>query len=156
MDNHRIAITLMAMQGVLFAIETAMIHHIGPLANVMQLSLLRSTARLAVVAVLARNIGWSIFRTKQLPLQLLRGFLSVTYAWVMMYSYSRLPFADATAISYIQTAYIAIFSVFILHEKVTWRNWTAVALGITGAALLVNPRSSAGISSIWSPCSAPA
>ncbi|WP_210183166.1 DMT family transporter, partial [Bradyrhizobium lablabi] len=139
MENHRFAVTLMALQGVLFAIETAMIHHIGQLANVMQLSLLRSTACLAVVAVLARNIGWSIFRTEQLPLQILRGFLSVTYAWVMMYSYSRLPFADATAISYTQTAYITVFSVLILHEKVTWLNWSAVALGIIGAALLVKP-----------------
>src|SRR5262245_7532334 len=57
----------------------------------------------------------------------------------MMYSFGRLPFADATAISYTQAAYIAAFSSIILHERVTPLRWTAVVVGIGGAALIAKP-----------------
>jgi drug/metabolite transporter (DMT)-like permease len=139
MKNHRLSAGLMITQGVLFAVETAMVHQIGPRASVMQLSLLRSLAGLFVVAVLMRGIGLAVVRTRHLPLQLLRGFVTVAYSWVMFYSFSQLPFADATAIAYTQAAYIAVFSAIILQEVVTVRRWTAAVIGIIGAALIVKP-----------------
>jgi len=139
MKSPRLAVSLMIAQGFLFATETAMIHHIGSRASVMQLALLRSLAGLVLVAALTRHVSWSIAKTRQLPLQLLRGFVSVSYSWVMIYSFGRLPFADATAISYTQAAYIAAFSAIILHERVTPLRWTAVVVGIGGAALIAKP-----------------
>jgi drug/metabolite transporter (DMT)-like permease len=139
MKRPRLAVSLMIAQGFLFATETAMIHHIGSRASVMQLALLRSLAGLVLIAALARHLSWSVAKTQQLPLQLLRGFVSVSYSWVMMYSFGRLPFADATAISYTQAAYIAAFSAIILHERVTPLRWTAVVVGIGGAALIAKP-----------------
>jgi len=139
MKGPRFAVSLMIAQGFLFATETAMIHHIGSRASVMQLALLRSLAGLLLIAALTRHVSWSVAKTRQLPLQLLRGFVSVSYSWVMMYSFGRLPFADATAISYTQAAYIAAFSAIILHERVTPLRWTAVVVGIGGAALIAKP-----------------
>jgi drug/metabolite transporter (DMT)-like permease len=139
MKSPRLAVSLMIAQGSLFATETAMIHHIGSRASVMQLALLRSLAGLVLIAALTRPLSWSVAKTQQLPLQLLRGFVSVSYSWVMMYSFGRLPFADATAISYTQAAYIAAFSAIILHERVTPLRWTAVVVGIGGAALIAKP-----------------
>src|SRR5262249_30640938 len=75
----------------------------------------------------------------QLPLQLLRGLVSVLYLWVLMYSFAHLPFADATAISYTQAAYIAVFSALILNERVTALRWVASAIGMVGALLIVKP-----------------
>ena len=106
-------------QAILFAVETAMIHHIGARGSAMQLALLRSGAGVILVGFLAWKTGWSVMKTSQLPLQLLRGFVSVLYLWVLMYSFARLPFSDATAISYTQAAYIAVFSALILNERVT-------------------------------------
>ena len=126
-------------QAILFAVETAMIHHIGSRGSAMQLALLRSGGGLTLVGLLAWNTGWSVMKTSQLRLQLLRGLVSVSYLWVMMYSFARLPFADATAISYTQAAYIAVFSALILNERVTPLRWTAVAIGTVGALLIVKP-----------------
>ena len=42
MTNRRLAVGLMIAQAILFAVETAMIHHIGSRGSVMQLALLRS------------------------------------------------------------------------------------------------------------------
>ena len=137
MKNQRLAIELMVGQAILFAVETAMVHHIGQRCSTMQLALLRSVAGMLLVALLSRT--WSVMKTHQLPLQLLRGSVSAAYLWVMMYSFAHLPFADATAISYTQAAYIAGFSALILHERVTTLRWSAIAIGIGGALLIIKP-----------------
>ena len=139
MNSQRFAVGLMIGQAILFAVETAMIHHIGPRGSAMQLAFLRGGGGLMLVGLLARKTGWSVLKTKQLRLQLLRGFVSVSYLWVLMYSFARIPFADATAIAYTQAAYIAVFSALILNERVTPLRWLATATGIVGALLIVKP-----------------
>ena len=139
MNPERLAIQLMIGQGLLFAAETAAIHQIGSGASVMQLALIRGAAGLILALLLAREIGFAVLRTRQLPLQLLRGSVTVLYLWVMIYSFSHLPFADATAISYTQAAYIAVFSVLILREPVTRLRWAAAGVGIVGALLIAKP-----------------
>ena len=139
MNNQRLAIGLMSGQAILFSIETAMIHHIGTRGSAMQLALLRSAAGVVLVGVLGWKTGWSVMKTGQLPMQLLRGLVSVLYLWVLMYSFTHIPFADATAISYTQAAYIAVFSALILNERVTGLRWIASAIGTAGALLIVKP-----------------
>jgi drug/metabolite transporter (DMT)-like permease len=137
--NQRLAVGLMIAQAILFAVETGMIHQIGSRGSAMQLALLRSAAGVTLVGSLAWKTGWSVLKTNQLPLQLLRGFVSVLYLWVLMYSFARMPFADATAISYTVAAYIAVFSALILNERVTPLQWTATAIGSIGALFIVKP-----------------
>jgi drug/metabolite transporter (DMT)-like permease len=129
----------MVTQGLLFAVETAAIHQIGSRVSLMQLSLIRAAAGLGLAIILARKIGLVVLRTRQLPLQLLRGSLGLLYMWVLMYSFARLPFADATAISYTQAAYIVVFSVLVLRERVTRLRWAGAAVGIIGAILIAKP-----------------
>jgi drug/metabolite transporter (DMT)-like permease len=138
-NGQRMAVGLMTGQAILFAVETAMVHHIGARGSAMQLALLRGAGGVMLVGFLAWNAGWSVMKTEQLPLQLLRGFVSVVYLWVLMYSFAHMPFADATAISYTQAAYIAVFSAVILNERVTALRWIATAIGIIGALLIVKP-----------------
>jgi drug/metabolite transporter (DMT)-like permease len=139
MNSERLAIQLMIGQGVLFAAETAAIHQIGSRVPLMLLALIRAGAGLGLALVLARHVGLAVLRTRQLPLQLLRGGVGVLYLWVLIYSFSHLPFADATAISYTQAAYIAVFSVLILHEPVTRLRWAGAAVGFVGALLIAKP-----------------
>jgi S-adenosylmethionine uptake transporter len=138
-NGQRMAVGLMTGQAILFAVETAMIHHIGPRGSAMQLALLRGCGGVVLVGFLAWNTGRSVMKTEQLLLQLLRGFVSVLYLWVLMYSFAHMRFADATAISYTQAAYIAVFSAVILNERVTMLRWIATAIGIIGALLIVKP-----------------
>jgi drug/metabolite transporter (DMT)-like permease len=137
--SERFAIQLMVAQGVLFAAETAAIHQIGSRVSLMQLALVRAAAGLALALILARQMGFAVLRTRQLPLQLLRGCVGLGYMWVLIFSFSHLPFADATAISYMQAAYIAVFSMLILGETVTRFRWTGAAIGIAGALLIAKP-----------------
>ena len=139
MNSERLAIRLMILQAAMFAAETVIIHQIGSRASVMQIALVRGLGGLIVAFAFARSIGLAVLRTRQLPLQLLRGSVSLLYLWVMIYSFGHLPFADATAISYTQAAYIAVFSVLILGETVSRSRWIAAALGIFGALLIAKP-----------------
>jgi len=139
MNSERLAIRLMIAQAALFAVETAIIHRIGAHASVMQLAFIRGAAGVVLALILARHIGFAVVCTRQLPLQLLRGGVALLYLWVMIYSFGHLPFADATAISYTQAAYIAVFSVLILGETVTRSRWVAAVIGIGGALLIAKP-----------------
>jgi drug/metabolite transporter (DMT)-like permease len=139
MTPRRLAILLMIAQAALFAAETAAIHQIGTRLSVMQLALLRGVGGVVVAVVLARKFGLAVTRTSQWSLQLARGMVSLGYLWVMMYSFARMPFADATTISYMQVAYIALFSALILHESVGRNRWLGAALGIAGALLIAKP-----------------
>jgi len=139
MNGQRLAGLLMITQAVMFTIETAMVHHIGTGASVMQLALLRGVGGVLLVAVLARGVGWAVVKTTQLGLQLMRGVVAVAYGWVLMYSFALLPFADATAISFTVVAYITLFSALILHERITTLRWMASAAGMIGALLITKP-----------------
>ena len=127
MAPHRLAIHLMILQAVLFAAETAAIHQIGTRLSVMQLALFRGVGGVVLAFLLACNFGLAVMRTGQLRLQLARGAVSLGYLWVMMYSFARMPFADATAISYMQVGYIALFSALILQEPVGRNRWLHVS-----------------------------
>jgi drug/metabolite transporter (DMT)-like permease len=139
MQNQRLGTGLMIGQAILFAVETGMIHQIGSRSSAMQLALLRSVAGLMLVGLLAGNTAKSVLKTNQLPLQLLRGLVSVVYLWVLMYSFAHMPFADATAISYTQALYITVFSALILNERVTIFQWAATTIGTVGALLIIKP-----------------
>lgn len=136
---ERFAIRLMIAQSVLFSAETLVIHQIGARLPVMELAFFRAAAGIALAVLLGHRMGFALLRTRQLFLQLLRGSVAAAYLWVMIYSFAHLPFADATAISYTQAAYIALFSALILGETVTPNRWAAAALGIGGALLIAKP-----------------
>lgn len=139
MSGARLAAKLMIGQSTLFAAETIVVHQIGSGIPVMELAFIRAAAGVALALILAWPHGLGALRTQQFLLQLLRGGVAAGYLWVMMYSFSHIPFADATAISYTQAAYIAVFSVFILGETVRPSRWAAAAIGIAGALLIAKP-----------------
>ena len=139
MKEQRVAIWLMIAQGVLFAAETAAIHQIGAGASVMQLALIRSAGGVLLAVGLAWNVTGGVLRTPQLPLQLLRGGVTLLYLWVLIYSFAAMPFADATAISFTQTGYIAVFSRLILGETVDGARWGAAVIALLGALLIAKP-----------------
>lgn len=139
MRADRLAVMLMIGQSAMFTAETAMIHQLGPYAPVVLLACIRGLSGVALALLLARYLGIGVLQTQQLPLQLLRGAISLLYLWVMIYSFAYLPFPDATAISYTQVAYVAIFSVIVLDEKVTSSRWVATGICLVGALLIAKP-----------------
>src|SRR5262245_24523948 len=97
-----LGIALIIAQQLCFTVETTAIHHLGGVLTVMQLSFLRSAGGLLVVLCLIPSVGRSALRTVQSGLQGLRALVSLAYQFVMMYSFTAIPLAGATAIGYTQ------------------------------------------------------
>ncbi len=112
----------------------------------MHFGIIRGFAGVVTAMLFARR--WDVFCTEQFPIHMLRGIAALTYGWVLVYSFSRLPFADATAISYTQSVYIALFSIFILGEPISRLRWLSVLFGIGGALLIAKP-TFAGLGTVY-------
>jgi drug/metabolite transporter (DMT)-like permease len=139
MSRERAAIALIVAQAVAFSIDSIAVHRIGTQLGVMQVACLRSLGGLLLVGALAGGVGWSVFRTGWWWLQGLRAAASIGYLWIFVYSFSRVPLVDATAISYTQALYLTLFSALILGERVTAARWAASAVGVIGVMLIVKP-----------------
>jgi drug/metabolite transporter (DMT)-like permease len=143
---ERLAICLIVMQGGLFSAETALVHHLGSAISVVHFGVIRGFAGVVTAMLFARR--WDVFCTEQIRIHVLRGLAALTYGWILVYSFSRLPFADATAISYTQSMYVALFSILILGEPISRLRWLSVFFGIGGALLIAKP-TFAGLGTVY-------
>ena len=65
------------------------------------------------------------------------GVLSLT---MLYFAITRIPIADATAISYSAPIFITVLSIFLLGEIIGIRRWSAVVLGFIGVLLIAQPQ----------------
>jgi drug/metabolite transporter (DMT)-like permease len=139
MMRERTGIVLMLIQQLLFTVDTAAIHRLAGSVPLWQLGLFRSIGGVSLALCLAPSIGWAVFRTRHPILQSVRAVVTIAYAWVLMYSFEVMPFADATAIGYTQAIYVAFLAPPILGEIVGSRRFLAVLIGIAGTLMIVKP-----------------
>lgn len=139
MRDERVGIALILAQQLLFTLDTAVIHHLSGQISLWQLGFLRSISGLGIAACLATTVGWAVFHTRHPVLQLVRSAATVGYAWVLIVSFSVMPYADATAISYTLAIYVALLAPPILGEVVGSRRYLAVIVGMVGAVLIIKP-----------------
>ena len=122
------------------AIEMALVHGIGDRASAMQLGFLRSLGHGLLLAVVVLVSGKAlIVRSNNVKIQLARGIFSAGGIWALYYTFAHMPLIDATALSYTRALFMTIFAALVLHESVRGVRWLGVALGLSGAALIIQP-----------------
>lgn len=102
--------------------------------------------------VLARALGqlfWTtphflrdpigLVTTKQLKLNLLRGGFSAVSWYMYFISFSSLPLATATVLSFTSVLWVTALAGPVLGERVRWRRWTATLVGFAGVVAIVRP-----------------
>ena len=140
--RHR-GVILILISYLLMTGETVAIHQIGTDATPLQFILMRSIGGVVLVALLARNIGLSVFRTGTLWLQFVRAALTMVSLWGLFYGFAVLPLADATAVTYTRAVFLSVFAVLILHEHMGPARWFAILAGIVGGLIVIRPAFSA-------------
>ena len=85
--------------------------------------------------------GYRRLWTSKLPLHLLRGLLVVGANSFFFLGLAVMPLSDATALFFIAPVVITIFSVVFLGEKVGKFRWSATAIGLIGAVIMLRPTS---------------
>src|SRR5215831_12400805 len=135
------AIGLKLISALLFAAMSALVRQLGDVAPVGQMVFFRSAfAVLPVVLVYAiRGELVTAVRTNRPLGQLGRGLLSVCGMFTNFSSLTRLPLADATAISFASPLITVALAAVILKERVRIYRWTAVLVGFVGVIVMLIP-----------------
>ena len=85
--------------------------------------------------------GLTVFKSKQLTFQILRGALVLTATMTFFSALSYLPQAEATAINFLAPLLVLCLAPFFLKEPSRIHRWIAALFGLLGVLLIVRPSS---------------
>jgi len=132
------AVLLSIAAALFFTLETMVVKAITdvPLATIV---LARSIGQLlwTAPAILRDPIG--LMRTRALPMQILRGLLSITSWYLYFFAFSGLPLATATVLSFTSVLFVTALAGPVLGERVRLRRWSATVVGFAGVLVILRP-----------------
>ncbi|MDU9002247.1 DMT family transporter [Sedimentitalea todarodis] len=91
------------------------------------------------LALVQMEGGWTILKTRQPGLHLLRGLLVVLSNMSFFIALAVIPLADATALFFVAPLFITVLSIPILGEKVGPLRIGAVLVGFAGVLVMQRP-----------------
>lgn len=89
--------------------------------------------------LLLSTIGLSGLSTSRPFGHAIRTVSGITSLSLMFFAISRIPIADATALSYSAPIFITLLSAFMLKETIGLRRWLAIFVGFIGVLLIAQP-----------------
>ncbi|WP_349435994.1 DMT family transporter [Pararhizobium sp. A13] len=126
----------------IFSIQDAISKHLGGLYPPVLITMIRYWAFAAfAIALASRTQGGlsAAAKTKRPVLQILRGVLLAFQIVVVIFSFSTVGLAHSQAIFSSGPLFVALLSMPLLGERVGWRRWTAIIIGLLGVLLILNP-----------------
>ncbi len=136
--NARGALWMM-LGAVFFSVMAVLIKSLGGRLGSPVITHFRALFGLAVVMPFALRYGIGGVKTGRLPLHILRGAIGSCAMMLGFYSLTKLPLADAVALSFTRPFFLIILAVVFLGEVVRLRRWSATAVGFVGVVVMVRP-----------------
>jgi S-adenosylmethionine uptake transporter len=96
----------------------------------------------AIPVIYARpaSESWAtMFHMKHPGLTLLRAAAGVGAGMCGFYAFSKLPLSEAYTLLFMMPFFVTVLSVIFLKEKTGWRRWTALAVGMIGVLIVIQP-----------------
>ena len=114
----------------------------------MQVASLRCLASLPLI------VGWvgvrggfrQVLRVR-FGVELLRGGIGIVTLSAFVYGLRRLPLSEAYGIFFVAPLLLTVFAALILHERIEWQRWAAVAVGLGGVLIVLRP-TGAGVATL--------
>jgi drug/metabolite transporter (DMT)-like permease len=104
--------------------------------------LLRSLFTLVLLSPFIWRAGTAAFvHAPRRGLQVVRVALIAVEVAMFFWAVSQMPLADAQTFYLAGPIYVTALSVWLLHERVGWRRWTAVLIGFSGVVVALRPSS---------------
>lgn len=126
----------------IFSVQDAVSKHLGMSYPPVFVGMIRYWAFAAFAiffAMRSRDGLIAAFRTERPWLQILRGVLLASQIPIAITSFTVVGLAQSQAVFASGPLFVALLSVPILGEKVGWRRWTAIGVGLCGVLLILGP-----------------
>ena len=139
-NNNVKGILALCLGSLVFSLQDSAIKSISGAEAVTLAIVFRAFISLPILALMTYfNGGLGQLRDKQWKLLLLRGaILLVSYTSYFM-AFPALPLAEAIALYFMVPLIVTILAVPMLGEKVGWKSWAAVSLGLVGVFVILQP-----------------
>ncbi|MEM7254799.1 MAG: DMT family transporter, partial [Pseudomonadota bacterium] len=101
-----------------------------------------TAARFLFQSLFLLPFAWSLresWSTRSLLWNAARGVLIATTTTVFWYSLTFLPLAEAIAIFFVEPLILTVLSSVFFGERVGWRRYSAVLIGLLGALIVIRP-----------------
>ena len=139
-QNTRLAILLILITTVMFAMLDTGVKYVGQFYPVLQIAWARYVFQMVVVPmVIGRTRPRDILRTKRPGLQVLRSMMMVGATLSFFTAVNLMPVAEASAIGMISPLLVTALALPLLGEQVGRRRWLAVLFGLIGALIIIRP-----------------
>ncbi|WP_411033736.1 DMT family transporter [Shinella sp. BYT-45] len=142
MDSKRLGYVFTLLAILIFSLQDAISKHLGSAYPPVFIAMLRFWAFGAFAMVLgARSPGGlrAAAATKRPILQVLRGTLLAFQIVVTITAFTTVGLAHSQAILASGPIFVALLSMPLLGERVGWRRWTAIGVGLCGVLIILNP-----------------
>jgi drug/metabolite transporter (DMT)-like permease len=106
----------------------------------MQIAAVRGLSSLPIVVIwVALSGGFGQLVRVRFPLHIARGLLGIGMLAAFAYGLRHLPLTEAYSIFFVAPLLITAFAVPILGERVGWRRWVAIIVGLCGVLIVLRP-----------------
>ncbi|KQZ48656.1 hypothetical protein ASD54_17520 [Rhizobium sp. Root149] len=125
-----------------FAIQDGLSKHLGLTHSPIQVAMVRYWAFVAFAIVIAMQSEGGLrraVRTSYPVLQVCRGLLLFLQILLSIVAFTKVGLAQSQAIFAAGPIFVALLSMPILGERVGWRRWTAILIGLVGVLLMLWP-----------------
>ncbi|MCP4490555.1 MAG: DMT family transporter [Gammaproteobacteria bacterium] len=139
-QNPTTGFAAMMLSVTLFSMMDATVKWLGSTYPTQQIMFFRCVvALIPLLVIITMRGGFSILKTGQIKMHMLRSLLGICAMALAFYAFSRMRLADAISILHTTPIFMTALSVLILREKVGLHRWSAVACGFIGMLLVVKP-----------------
>jgi drug/metabolite transporter (DMT)-like permease len=127
---------------VIFAVQDGISRYLGTNYSIMTVVMIRYWFFAAFVVAVAASRGGGlarVARSRQLPLQVLRGVLLVVEICITVVSFVLLGLIESHAIFAMSPLLVAALAGPVLGEYVGWRRGLAIVVGLLGVLVILRP-----------------
>ncbi|MCB2128669.1 MAG: DMT family transporter [Rhodobacteraceae bacterium] len=141
-QNFRLGATLMTGASFVFAMQDGISRHLAGEYNVFMVVMIRYWFfAVFVLALTSRKEGGlkAALRPHFPLLQMFRGVLLAAQVCVVITSFTLLGLVESHAVLVCYPLLVAALSGPVLGERVGWRRWTAICIGLVGVLIILQP-----------------
>lgn len=138
-NNKTKGIIYIIISAFFFALMNLFVKLSGDLPIIQKSFFRNAVAMLFALVIITKKHGWELPKGKNVKYLLIRSVAGTLGILCNFYAVSQINLADASMLNKLSPFFAVIFSIFILKEKATFKQISAVTVAFLGALLVMKP-----------------